>query len=88
MGSAGDLERCTMYTAVGVSIVLPNDLIQYFGAYQCMWMSNMYFFSSHAVAVILLTWEAPRNYCTVSYFELFQVTVRAKGLRIGIGYYT
>jgi hypothetical protein len=28
MGSAGDLERCMMYTAVGVSIVLPDDSIQ------------------------------------------------------------
>jgi hypothetical protein len=34
------------------------------GAYQYVWMSNMYLLSSLAVTVIL-TWEAPRNYCAV-----------------------
>lgn len=40
MGSAGDLERCMMYTAVGALIVLPDDSIFdsiHGGAYQNVW---------------------------------------------------
>ena len=74
MGSAGDLERCMMYTAVGVSIVLL--MIRFNTPWRLsVRLDEQYVLIQFAHAVtVILTWEAPRNCCRLlsALFRLLQ----------------